>query len=82
MRMEDEVRALLTRILIVRDDLDAGRLDENCVLRFVDLGQRLDRALLALDGVEDRAVFLEIWREHVRPIEAFLDRHFTRPRLQ
>jgi hypothetical protein len=80
--MEDEVRALLTRVMIVPDDLDAGRLDENGVLRFIDLGQRLDRALLALEGVEDRAVFLEIWREHARPIETFLDRHFARPRLQ
>ncbi len=79
--MEDEVRALLTRVILVRDDLDAGRLDENGVLRFIDLGQRLDRALLALDGVEDRDAFLRIWREHARPIEAFLDRHFARPRL-
>lgn len=79
MDMDDEAEALLSRIRMVRDDLDAGRLSGDQVRRYRQLGREVERITRQMDTAADPEVAEGLWTTGAELIRTFLDEHFPTP---
>ncbi|MBO9545820.1 hypothetical protein [Caulobacter sp.] len=77
--MEDEAEALLARIMMIRDDLNAGRLAPDQVARYRELGRRVARITADMDAAADIDAAYALWRKGADMIDAFLAEHFPQP---
>ena len=77
--MEDEADALLARIMMIRDDLNAGRLTPHQVERYRELGRQVARVTADMDAAADIDAADALWRTGADMIEAFLAEHFPQP---
>lgn len=77
--MEDEADALLARIMMIRDDLNAGRLTPEQVHRYRELGRRVEQVTTDMDASADVHAADALWRRGADMIEAFLAEHFPLP---
>lgn len=77
--LEDEADALLSRIMMIRDDLDAGRLTAFQVQIYRELGRRVEIVTRDMDAAADAAAADALWRQGADLIYAFLDEHFPEP---
>ncbi len=76
---QDEADALLARIMMLRDDLKAGRLSLEQVRAYRDLGREVERFTRAMDAAPDQDAADAIWRQGADLIEAYLAEHFPAP---
>ncbi|MDG2520537.1 hypothetical protein P7B02_03200 [Caulobacter segnis] len=77
--LEDEADALLSRIMMIRDDLDAGRLTAFQVQVYRELGRQVERVTRDMDAAADAEAADALWRQGADLIHAFLDEHFPDP---
>lgn len=77
--MEDEADALLARITMIRDDLNAGRLTREQVDCYRELGRRVERVTAHMDAAADVHAADALWRQGAEMIKAFLAEHFPTP---
>jgi hypothetical protein len=77
--LEDRAEALLARIMMIRDDLQAGRLTLAQVDAYRRLGRTVERITREMDAAADVEVADALWRQGADLIEAFLDEHFPAP---
>jgi hypothetical protein len=77
--MEDEADALLARIMMIRDDLNAGRLTREQVDSYRELGRRVERVTANMDAAADVHAADALWRQGAEMIKAFLAEHFPTP---
>lgn len=77
--MEDEADALLARIMMIRDDLNAGRLTPEQVERYRDLGRHVARITADMDAAADIYAADALWRQGADLIGTFLAEHFPEP---
>jgi hypothetical protein len=76
---QDEADALLARIMMVRDDLKAGRLTLAQVEAYRRLGRTVDRITRQMDAAADIEAATALWREGAELIRTFLAEHFETP---
>lgn len=79
MDMDEEAEAILARIRMVRDDLDAGRLSRDQVLRYRQLGREVERITRQMDIAADPQVAESLWTTGAELIRTFLNEHFPAP---
>ena len=76
---EDEADALLARIMMIRDDLKAGRLTLEQVRAYRDLGRMVERITRDMDAAADVVAADALWRAGADLIKAYLAKHFPAP---
>lgn len=76
---EDEADAILARIMMVRDDLKAGRLTLEQVRAYRDLGRMVERITRDMEAAADIDAADALWRQGADLIDAYLAEHFPRP---
>lgn len=76
--VDEEADALLARIQMIRDDLDAGRLNAHQIRLYRQLGEDVERVTRFLDLVDADGA-QAAWRRGADLIRSFLDDHFPRP---
>ena len=76
---QDEADALLARIMMIRDDLKAGRLTPAQVEAYRRLGRTVDRITREMDAAADVEAADALWRQGAEIIKAYLAEHFAAP---
>ncbi len=76
---EDEADALLARIMMIRDDLKAGRLTHSQVQAYRDLGRTVERITRDMDAAADLEAADALWQAGAKIIRAYLAEHFPEP---
>ncbi|AZS19192.1 hypothetical protein CSW63_00205 (plasmid) [Caulobacter sp. FWC26] len=76
---QDEAEALLARIMMIRDDLKAGRLTWAQVEAYRRLGRTVERITRQMDAAPDLETADALWREGVKIIRTYLAEHFAAP---
>lgn len=79
MSMEDEADALLARIRMIRDDLQAGRLSSGQARLYAQLGREVERITRCMDLAVDVEIAEVLWKQGATLIRSFLDEHFPLP---
>lgn len=77
--LQDEADALLARIMMLRDDLKAGRLSLGQVEAYRRLGRTVERITREMDAAVDVETANGLWRQGAVLIRAYLDEHFAAP---
>lgn len=77
--LEDEADLLLGRIMMIRDDLKAGRLTWEQVQAYRDLGRMVERVTREMDAAADIDAADALWRKGAEIINAYLAEHFPEP---
>ena len=76
---QDEADSLLARIMMIRDDLKAGRLTPEQVEAYRRLGRTVDRITRAMDAAADVEAAAVLWRQGAEIIKTYLAEHFASP---
>lgn len=76
---EAEAEALLARIMMIRDDLRAGRLTPVQVEAYRRLGRTVERLTHEMDAAADAEAADALWRQGADLILAYLAEHFPTP---
>ncbi len=76
---QDEADALLARIMMLRDDLKAGRLTLEQVRAYRGLGRMVERFTRDMDAAADQDAADALWRQGADLIVAYLAEHFPVP---
>lgn len=77
--LEDEAEALLARIMMIRDDLKAGRLTPAQVEAYRRLGRTVERIIRKMDAADDVEAADVLWRQGADLIRTYLAEHFPQP---
>lgn len=77
--MEDEARAILSRVMMIRDDLDAGRLTREQAKLYNQLGRHVEIVTKDMDATADSQAAEALWRQGAEYIHDFLAEHFPCP---
>ncbi|WP_454762330.1 hypothetical protein [Caulobacter segnis] len=77
--MDDGADILLARIMMIRDDLKAGRLTPEQVEAYRRLGRTVDGITREMDVAVDVEAATALWREGAEIIKTCLAEHFTAP---
>ena len=76
---EDEADILLARIMMLRDDLKAGRLSLSQIAAYRALGRTVERITREMDAAADVEAAGALWRQGAEIIRAYLAEHFPTP---
>lgn len=77
--MEDSARAILSRVMFIRDDMDAGRLTRDQIRLYNQLGRQVEIVTKDMEAAGDSPAAEALWRQGAELIHEFMDEHFPCP---
>ena len=77
--MQDEARSILSRVMMIRDDMDAGRLTRAQIRLYNELGKRVEIVTKDMEAAADNQAADALWRLGADCIREFLAEHFPDP---
>jgi len=78
--MTAHAEQILSHVMYVRDDLDAGRLSAEQAKAYAHLGRQVDKITRAVEAAPDQDTADALWETGARMIDDFLTTHFPLPR--
>jgi hypothetical protein len=77
--MKDEARSILSRVMMIRDDMDASRLTRAQIRLYNELGKRVEIVTKDMEVAADNQAADALWRWGAEYIHDFLAEHFPCP---